>query len=42
LKKNPDFEFVSKRYDHFTEPPPSYGFEAAVSTWIRNRVKQRR
>jgi hypothetical protein len=38
----PDFEFVSKSYDHFTEPPPSYGFEGAVPTQIENRVKQRR
>jgi hypothetical protein len=38
----PDFEFVSKTYSRFTEPPPSYGFEGAVLTRIGNQLKQRR
>jgi hypothetical protein len=38
----PDFEFVSKSYGRFTQPPLSYGFDGAVPTRIGNRVKQRR
>jgi hypothetical protein len=38
----PDFEFVSKSYGRFTEPPLSYGFDGVVPTRIGNRVKQRR
>jgi hypothetical protein len=34
FKKNPDFEFVSKSYNRFTEPPLSYGFEGVVPTRI--------
>jgi hypothetical protein len=40
--KIPDFEFISKSYGRFTEPPPSYGFKGAVPTRIENWVKQRR
>jgi hypothetical protein len=38
----PNFEFVLKSYNRFTEPPLSYGFEGAVPTRIGNQVKQRR
>jgi hypothetical protein len=41
-KKLPNFEFVSKSYGYFTEPPLSYGFEGAVPTWIKNLVEQQR
>jgi hypothetical protein len=40
--KKIDFEFVSKSYDRFTEPPLSYGFEGVVPTQIRNWVNQQR
>jgi hypothetical protein len=42
FKKKLNFEFVSKSYDRFTEPPTSYGFKGAVPTRIGNKVKQRR
>jgi hypothetical protein len=42
LKKLPNFEFGSQSNGRFTKPPPSLGFEGAVRTRMRNRVKQRR
>jgi hypothetical protein len=39
-KKLVNFKFVLKSYGHFTEPPLSFGFEGAVPTRMRNRVKQ--
>jgi hypothetical protein len=35
----PDFEFVSKSYGRFTEPPPSCGFKGVVPPRIGNWVK---